>query len=287
MIIVRKLTALVLILLIIVSISACGNVEETLDQEITGATEVSEATVAETKAEKELDNLVTDAYSTEISYEADVYENGEMIHKTVTAHYNIPKINLSGSEVDDINNEIYDLYYGVVEECMDEKEEFDRPRTCVDLYYEWTVYEDILSLLIVGNWHPDSTGGYGYQVYNIDTKSGALVSNEALYQAKGYTVYEYYEQLHKCVGSTYYNERYIPEATNQECYVNAYNMYRDKTLEKDNLEEAKLYFNEDNQLCGIIGFYNIAGSEKSDVLLNLESFELVENYEEDIVLNVD
>ena len=287
MIIARKLTALVLILLMIVSISACGDVEETLDQETTGTTEVAEATVVEIESVSKSDNLVNDAYRTEISYETDVYENGEMIHKTVTAHYNIPKINLSGSEVADINNEIYDLYYGVIEKCVNEKEEFDRPRTCVDLYYEWTVYEDILSLLIVGNWHPDSTGGYGYQVYNIDANSGALVSNEAIYQAKGYTVDEYYEQLHKCVGSSYYNERYIPEAANQEYYVNAYNMYRDMTLEKDNLEETKLYFNKDNQLCGVIGFYNIAGSEKSDVLINLESFELIENYEEDIVLSVD
>ncbi len=287
MIITRKLAALVLILLIIVSISACGDVEETLDQETTVATEVTEASVAETESDSELDNLVTDAYSTEISYEADVYENDEMIHKTVTAEYKIPKINLSGSEVDDINNEIYDLCYGVVEECINEKEEYDMPRTCVDLYYEWTVYDDILSLLIVGNWHPDSTGGYGYQVYNIDTKNGTSVSNEVLYQAKGYSGDEYYEQLHKCVGSTYYKDRYIPEATNQEYYVNAYNMYRDITLEKDNLDTAKLYFNEDNQLCGVIDFYNIAGSEKSDALINLESFELVDNYEEDIVLSVD
>ena len=82
----------------------------------------------------------------------------------------LPVINLKGEEIDKINNEIVKKYYGVA-------------YTKEDIYtYEYTIYENILSLFIKITYVDDSSeyGTLEYYSYNINLDTNKPLTNSEL-----------------------------------------------------------------------------------------------------------
>lgn len=98
----------------------------------------------------------------------------------------LPKIELPGSNVEAINAEILNDYSDYVRSGDD-----TRQMNYSDVYYEWGVHGDILSVLIVcggsvfdGGWE-DYDGCDRFSLYNISISKCRLVSNEEVYAASG------------------------------------------------------------------------------------------------------
>lgn len=83
----------------------------------------------------------------------------------------MPIINLKGKEIENINNEIMNKYYSVA---YNEFDEFE---------YEYTIYKDILSILVTITYATDSEyGNIEYYTYNINIKKNKVLTNEELYK---------------------------------------------------------------------------------------------------------
>lgn len=81
----------------------------------------------------------------------------------------LPLINLKGKEIEDINEEIINNYFDIV------NSEYDTYQ------YEYYVYKDILSLFITITKYDDSEyGNINYYSYNINTKTNEILTTDAL-----------------------------------------------------------------------------------------------------------
>lgn len=83
----------------------------------------------------------------------------------------LPIINLKGNDIEKINSEIMTKYYSV---SYNEYDEFK---------YEYSVYKDILSVLVTVTYFDDSEYGViEYYTYNINLDGNKVLSNKELYE---------------------------------------------------------------------------------------------------------
>ena len=104
--------------------------------------------------------------------------------------YHIPQINLTGNDAAAINQEIYDKYYNDIQEALYRANStgFYGDPGMFDLYYDWYVNGDILSL-VVQSWWMDS--GHDVDVYNMSLSSQARLDNRSIYEAAELTDEEF------------------------------------------------------------------------------------------------
>lgn len=237
---------------------------------------------AEQFANLDMEHLVTDAYANEPSYTLTAYDGTST---TYTAKYHIPKINLPGETVAQVNNDIY-IYissYQEVESALDCIAQGGYPMTREGISYQWTVKEDILSLLLVWEGSPDMGFSTEYHVYNVRIPSGESVSEEDVAIVVGFSKEEYALKAKQALGSAFWEgESYDLYAQNMADF---FNDCLKNTISDENIAEVQPFFNADGNLCIVGKVYSLVGADYYSQILNLEDFELYENYDQ--LLEVD
>ncbi len=208
-----------------------------------------------------LDNLVTDAYSEEFG--------GRKFH--------IPKINLDGDAVADINTEIWTtLYDGVVVDILEwwNKEHYEGDEY---ITYDWYINNTVLSLVIESL--PVEWAWWDYYVYNVDITSRKEISRDSLLTLYGLSLDEYYELAKQVLGSRFWsgwdrtNENF--QSSN---FVSWFNEALRKTISRENIEKSIPYINGEGDLCILAPIYSLAGADYYWNNLNMIDFILIPDY---------
>ena len=252
------------------SLASCKNSEENTEEMTT-----AETTAEPTTEEIDYDNLVVDAYSYE-------YENEEGKFK-----YKIPKINLSGDNFSKINDEIYKIYssdngYDDIETYVKNVENGEYP-IVYEIDYSWGVKDDVLSIVIE---HRISNNGLtSYDVYNLDINDGSEISNSQVVALSGFSADEYDEKTKQAVGSYFWNNLAHDGFFEDEFGVKSFNDSLKRSLSSEYMDRRTPYFNDNQELCIIVAYRPLAGSDTDFINLNLENFELVPDYDKEAELS--
>lgn len=233
--------------------------------------------------------LVADAYRAELTYTGNVYneQTGNYEDTSILASYHIPKIQLSGDAISEINTELYDALYPDIQNSVSEIEEYGFPNTSEGISYHWAENGDILSL-VTDNRKKNDCGHSEYFVYNISISSGTLLSNEDVITGAGFSEEEYCELAEQVLGSFYWNG-FDPSDENFEGsnFVDFFNDTLQKTISQDNIAQSIPYINEQGQLCVVAKIYSVAGADYYWHDLNMIDFELNPNYNKNAICSAE
>lgn len=205
--------------------------------------------------------LVTDAYANDYTYTAKMFnaETGNSEETEITCIFRIPKINLSGTTIEQINDEIFTALYPVIDNsvaCITETGYFGMG-TSNEVSYRWAVNGDILSLVVLNDGVPDFGGVRQYMVYNISISTGERVSNEMVIANAGMSIDEFFEKAELALAAGCWNGW---NPNDDEIINNNYgdNFYEqlDKTVSKGNIQQSYPYMNERGELCLIARQYS-------------------------------
>lgn len=211
-------------------------------------------------------NLVTEAYSETCTDEFGTYV------------WRIPKIMLSGGDVEAINKEIWEnLFTGVVSQNHDGIQQGDTFVAYDVIDYSWAVNGNILSLVITAN--ASAMSWTDYYVYNVDIATGSELSRDTLLNTYGYSLDGYYKLAEQVLGSKFWSawERTNENFKNND-FVSWFNEALQKTISQENIDQTSPYFNDKGQLCMIAKVYSLAGADYYWNNLNMIDFTLVPDY---------
>lgn len=261
----RKRVFILVSLLIFFVLSACNN-------------QIEDSLQVEKSKDITYDNLVTDVYTKECVYTNNLYhsETSEKEEMQVTASFHIPQIHLSSNNAKEINEEIYNLWYPQIQNVIEEIDEYGKPVTSNGMSYRWAVNDDILSLVAINNYAPDSSGGLEYLVYNLSISTGNILSNEEVYTIVNFSQTEYYDKVKQVIGSAFFQDK--EEYIEQYGYDDFFRTQLEKTISDENIQNAIPYINEDGQLCVITRIYSLAAADYYWYDLNIENFKLIPAY---------
>lgn len=206
-----------------------------------------------TQDNKNIDNLVSDAYT---------YE-----HEGIT--YKIPQINLESEEIKQLNKEIYDEYYKLIDTHIMQPVKDGLDLTRNKITYEWAVNDDILSLWLIDC--TPSNNNY-YKVCNISLTEKEILSNEDVLDQLNYDKDEYLEKTRNGLGM-------IAWETCSKPFAHAYE--KDivlQTINDENIEKSDLFINNDGDLCVVGNVFSIAGANSYYHIVNLDKLEVPQEY---------
>lgn len=225
------------------------------------------------KDENVQQELITDAFTYTKTIIQDTYDE--------VFSYKIPKININSDEVDRINKEINDKIISQAKECVTSLEKNES----VGLYkvnYLYYINNNILSIVINLDYDSDVVG---YYVYNINTTTGAKVTNEEILKIKKMTDTQFSEKLSSAAkikfinkyGSkdTYMDNLKYSEALEESELKRHESMYTtqyNQTISISNckIDNNKIYLSDNQNLNVVAKIYSLAGADEYEHILNLD-----------------
>ena len=210
--------------------------------------------------------LVTDAYTETYTDEFGTYV------------WRVPKIMLSGDNVESINDEIWEtLFAGAVSQNHEGIQQGDTFVAYDVIDYTWAVNGNILSLVTTIN---SSTMSWtDYDVYNVDVTTGSKLSRDTLLNTYGYSLDEYYKLAEQVLGSKFWSgwDRDNENFQNNS-FVSWFNDALQKTISQENIDQSFPYINSKGELCIIAKIYSLAGADYYWNNLNMSNFTLIPDY---------
>ena len=209
----------------------------------TEATTAPTESTTEPSAEVDWDNLVTDAY-------VDVIELWG-----TSCCYHIPRVNLEGQGIAELNQKIYDRIYGMMEtDVYRNMSEYGEPVLC-SIHYNWGMKDDLLSIVIrTQNNYYEWTD---YYVYTLSLERMEEATAEELYAAYGLTEDSYYALAREVLQSRWDEQIAAMNGVDMEWIQTLV----DATLADENVQKTLPYINARGELCMIADVYSIAGAE--------------------------
>lgn len=242
--------------------------EPTTDNTELASDAPSEETIATLPADP--DALVSDMYR-------DVYENDSPDSPYPIA---VPRVNLDGAEVEDLNELLYRRFVAGTEEG------FWRG---YQMTYRYHTTDNGLLTLILENYFEGDSYPVEYSVYTIRLSDGHILTREEVLEAAGLSEAEFDEAASVAMGHAYCNflfpaiEAMVEEQRNsllpgggewdfvQEQFS--------QTVSAKNVAEAVPYFEEDGTLAVRSYIYQIAGATYHEELVPLTNYTPSEYYE--------
>ena len=210
--------------------------------------------------------LVTDAYTETYTDEFGTYV------------WRVPKIMLSGDNVESINDEIWEtLFVGAVSQNHEGIQQGDTFVAYDVIDYTWAVNGNILSLVTTIN--TSTMSWTDYYVYNMDVTTGSKLSRDTLLNTYGYSLDEYYKLAEQVLGSKFWSgwDRDNENFQNNS-FVSWFNDALQKTISKENIDQSFPYINSKGELCIIAKVYSLAGADYYWNNLNMSNFTLIPDY---------
>lgn len=182
--------------------------------------------------------------------------------------YSIPKIVLSGAEIDALNDEIYRRFYT---DNISEDGVFYGAITD----YDWYVSGDILTLVIRKDFALEFLE---YGIYSVRISDAHVMTSQEVISEAGLTVDEFGEQVRAVLGNAYcvWLNDYISQQLNSD--EDRILEQFEKTISKDNVASVMPFFNENKALCFLGSIYQISGASYHEEILPLIDYEVSEYY---------
>ena len=178
----------------------------------------------------------------------------------------IPRVTLSGAEIDALNDELYQTFY------TDQLGADGAPTGATS--YDWYVCGDVLTLRIT-----EDTGleFMTYHVYSVRVSTAHVMTSEEVLSEAGLTAAAFEEQASAALGNAYC-VWLSGELAQQEEPDARYLEQFQKTVSAENAAEAVPFLDESGALwlCGKV--YQPAGGDYHEVLLPLTGYETSEFY---------
>lgn len=295
----NKFTALLLsfvLFSLVTCFSACGeavseSTSDTLSEPVTSEPSLTETVDPLTEAPTEVTDPAPSESTTQDRVSADRQEDylptGEVVANVVDALHEtymvgetehsrvLPRIELPGPNVEAINEEILRDYTSDY-----------HTANYTNIYYQWTVKDDVLSVVIIGGGSLYDGGweGYGcdsFSVYNISISKCRLLSDDEVYSCSGIenvresvlNALVHYSAAWKCKdeqGRTFFFGEHNNSSIAEE-------------LSDESFSRARPYFDKDGNLCvmgyvvtnvGAGGFYGFVPvyQYETDTLLSAEEY---------------
>jgi len=226
----------------------------------------------------DLSHVVEDAWSGECVYSVNDGQGGR---STKTAVYHVPKINLDFTNVQTINEEILANFSRARDESDAGYPLNGSDPVYLSIDYEWSVKEDVLSLLIT---YDPSSGGDSifHYLYTIHLGTGADVQKSEILRIAGISESEYSKSVKESLGSEVWNR----------CGPNVGSMTMDswqrledclqKTISDENVDDARPFFNANGEL-SVLGFWFYEAERgQFEGIENLETYSVSPYYAETI-----
>ena len=224
-----------------------------------------ETEIFETETEPEVSEIsayVEDAFSDTLNFEGNAFS------------YHIPKIVCQTEEIEEINKEIYDLFYNEIytSEVLGTLDEYGMPGLC-EINYMWGKCGDYLSLVIYMS--PYASSGTDYSVWNIDLREAEQVSDEKIVEIFDYDMDSFYLHATDVMGSYCFDTTYqfVPEEMMDE-----FRQVLMNTISENNVHEAMPYIGEDGLLWMIAGIGSLAGADYYAQAIPFESYPVSQEY---------
>ena len=226
----------------------------------------------------ELSHVVEDAWSGECVYSVNDGQGGR---STKTAVYHVPKINLSFSNIDSINQEILERFASAqVDRDADYSGTNNMPEFA-RITYEWSLHANILSLLV--SWEATYDDGICYDLYTLSIENGGIVSSEEIRRISGMSVEEYNNKVKASLGSEFWNvgNGYALNDINSDTWE-MYETDLESTISEENIAAARPYFNADEHLCILGTVYFPVQIGRIHTTIDLETYTISPYYVETI-----
>ena len=179
------------------------------------------------------------------------YEYYDIDNNKVDVTYRLPRIIINGNDISDVNLEIlqkYESEFEIAEECVNRK---DSQLAYTRLDYNYYINDNILSVLI---FHKYPFNSYiEYSVYNFDLSSGERLNNQDIANRLSCNYADIKNVIIDEIKASFDEVRdFVPEKT--------FNQLLGESVSDINLEDARLYIGENNQLIAMYRIYWVAGA---------------------------
>lgn len=238
-------------------------------REVTNNSSEQNSKIETTNEQK--NELVTDAYN-----KSKKIDDGNNL---INYKFRIPNINIDSDYVSELNKEINEKLISEAKKIIESNEEFS---ALLEIDYEYYKNNDILSVVIYATHEGEIKN---YYVYNINTQTGAKVTNEEIIKIKGFDKTTFENKLSNALGIDFENrngefESWLPaQGSSTEESKKFYEAQYKLTTNLNNckLENQQIYLGENNKLYVVGKSYNLAGGEYSNRVINLEEIKKIEN----------
>lgn len=234
----------------------CGGKEketEPVAEPVIEETEETEGAAEEEIEEEKPDysNLVTDVLNETIQVKTYYGEDDTT--------YIIPEIHLEGDEIKALNQKIYDKYIKYYNETKADGQQgwYD----CNYTEYEWSVYEDQLTLILGASLYPDASGWTEYEVFSVDIPAAHVMEKSEVVEKLGISQEEYRETVRDAMGKHFcnmYEKMQVPGGFLSDSF-NRKQLGR--TVADENVTLATPYLNEEGQFCILARIYSLAAGD--------------------------
>ncbi len=189
------------------------------------------------------------------------------MNKTVTFEdgknrYKIPKINLACEEAQDLNQEIYDTFYPYYKEAKKSKSSGNPSYevTCSKVDYTWSVYDDILTILVKASMYPYGSGYTDYTVYNFNLETEEKATLSDICSKVGISKSTYRSRVKKAIGNRFCRKYKEPVKSKK---VDDFTLEQfEMTVSAKNVKACSPYFDEDGNLWVRAWIYALAGGDR-------------------------
>ncbi len=235
--------------------------ESKIGAETQTETLVENTTESKTVPETEID--YTDLVENVYSYSRNFSDSGGNEN---VFYVDIPRVNLDSSEIDALNEEIYDRFMGYANDIETIDADAYYNIGCDKAYYTWYSYDGYLVLNLFESLYPDASGWIEPSAYTFD------IANKRILQKSDLISYFQMEEdaYRKLVRDTLGN--YFV-TTYQAAIDNGYdpNFTRQQFLEtvsEENIDYTKLFIGEDGKIMMICRIYALAGGNSYPHVVN-------------------
>lgn len=190
-------------------------------------------------------DYVSDAKT--VNYQYTDSEYGEQVDVT----YRLPKITLGSSDAETVNDEILQTYSEFFEHADELEDIKNNYLKYTELDYDSYLNNNILSVVIHYEYGMNSL--IDYSVYNFDTTTGNLISNQQLADKLSLDYDLIKEQITNEITKKFEN---IKENISSTDYENNLK----KSINQDNINDSRLYLSSDGQMMAIYRIYWVAGA---------------------------
>lgn len=195
------------------------------------------------------DNMVADS---ELSGKVSAYD--------CTASYHIPYIDYDSTACENVNKQVEKL----ANDYMTKEGEYSTG--CIAIGYEWSVYEDLLSLVIRLDF--DANEVADFYVYTVNLNKDIQLSKADVIDYLDIDNSTYEKEVQDELDG-YFTNTYKDVTGTDEFLKETY----DRTIAMSNIRDAVPYVNGDGELCVIGKIYSIAGPDYYERQLSVESLD--------------
>lgn len=174
-------------------------------------------------------------------------------------YYHIPKINLSGQEIKNINREICEQLYAILED-----EVYSDYISLRDMTYSWGKKDDFISIIVETN--QNSWAWTEYYIYNVSKETGQKISDSELIESYGFTEDSFYAEVKETIKNNFDSrEAELKPAIGESLFESL----KEKSIDMENVKDSMPYISSDGDLCVAVKLYSPAGADYYWNLLNV------------------